>query len=104
MHFERDALVMLKVLPVFKHVTDAEFECALALVSVERVEVGVLGFPHVAVFVEVLLTATVGDLVPERGVCGQPRFIPALKREAFSSYFRKKRTAGLVVWFQRDCS
>jgi hypothetical protein len=72
MHFERDALVMLKVLPVFKHVTDAEFECALALVSVERVEVGVLGFPHVAVFVEVLLTATVGDLVPERGVCGQP--------------------------------
>jgi len=36
------------------------------------VEVGVVGVPHIAIFIEVLLTATVIDLIPEWGVCGQP--------------------------------
>ena len=40
--------------------------------SVLLVEVGVVGVPHVTILIKVLLTTTVGDLVPEWSVCGQP--------------------------------
>jgi len=36
------------------------------------IQVGVLGVPYVTVFIEVLLAASVVDLVSEWGVCGQP--------------------------------
>jgi len=36
------------------------------------VKVDVVNVPHVAVLVEVVLAAVVVDLVPERGVFGQP--------------------------------
>jgi len=37
--FERDPLVVLEIVAVSEYVTDAEFECTLVFVPVERVEI-----------------------------------------------------------------
>jgi len=51
------------------------------------VQVGVVGVPYVAIFVEVLLPATVRDLIPEWGVGGQPveQALPVPVTDRFSS-------------------
>jgi hypothetical protein len=38
-HFECDSFVVLEVVAVFKHVTDAEFDCTSLFIPVERVQV-----------------------------------------------------------------
>lgn len=44
----------------------AEYRCVVV------VQVSVLGVPDIAILSEVLLSASVGELVPQGSVCGQP--------------------------------